>query len=160
MGSHVEAVDVVALDRHLHRLSRLGVKLVEIHVVATLRTEIHHAVSPRPVGTAVGRRVEVLRQGRHLLRGKVVEEQLVLRHARRHVGRQLTANAVEGLGGAANQQLRGIGRELGVSQEALALQHRVHLQRTGIHEVDVLHLRGALGQTRVAGDDEQLRAVL
>ena len=109
MAGQVETIDIIALAGNLENLSRLRIELIEVDIVATLGPEIDISIDGRPYRTAIDIGVEVLGEGPDLLGGEVVEEQLILRHTGSAVGRQLTANAVEGLGIAQEEHLRAVG---------------------------------------------------
>ena len=153
-----EAVGVVALCVELRDGAGLQVEHVQTDVVAVFGREVDHAVGGR-AEEVLHRGVEVARQRFHGLGSDVVEEELVLDHAGRDVGRQLASHAVEGLWIAHEDDLPSVGREA-ASDDVLGGRHEgVDLQRVGIDDVEVGDGRRPSLEARARDADEELRAV-
>ena len=142
---HIIAISIVAINRQLRDFARLRIQHKHIHVVTILGREINQTIGTRPFHTTLNAGVEILGERCHLLRSDIIEKQFVLRHAGRHALRQLTADAVESLRITPEEELSSIGRETTAAKEALTLQHGIHLQRLGIHDIDILYLCRTLG---------------
>ena len=159
MGSHIEAVCIVALDGQFGNLTCLRIKTKHIYIIAILGRKVDLSVGPRPVYT-LNARIEVLGEWCNLLGGDIVEEQFVLCHARCDGGRQLTADAIKCLRIASKHYLLAIRRERAIAQELCTYKQGVDLQCLGVHHKHIAHSRWALAQARAVADNEQLRAVL